>query len=162
VNGTSNLTSNLEIHHTAIVDLPANVTVMRAGLSCEPCWTSSPPASCAGRISCLAALSVDEVEEEIRGSLNADVDMIEAIQACGLLSVPACEPQPVAARTAATCAPRRRCSCNDNSSCDLRPLWDTVEDRLFKIRLPHSFRVGRRSRDDHPGPKQRESRCRRR
>jgi hypothetical protein len=39
----------------------------------------------------LAALSVDEVEEEIRGSLNADVEMVEAIQARGLLSVPACE-----------------------------------------------------------------------
>jgi hypothetical protein len=68
-----------------------NVMVMRAGLPCEPCWTSSPLASCAGRISCLPGLSVDRVEEEIRGSLNADAEMVEATQARGLLSVPACE-----------------------------------------------------------------------
>ncbi len=65
--------------------------VMRVGLPCEPCWTSSPLASCAGRISCLAGLWVDRVEEEIRGSLNAYAEMVEATQARGLLSVPASE-----------------------------------------------------------------------
>jgi ADP-heptose:LPS heptosyltransferase len=50
--------------------LPDNVTVMRAGLACEPCWTSAPLQACVGRISCLASLSVDRVEEEIRTSLG--------------------------------------------------------------------------------------------
>jgi ADP-heptose:LPS heptosyltransferase len=46
--------------------LPANVTVMRAGLQCEPCWTTAPLAACGGRLSCLASLTVNLVEREIR------------------------------------------------------------------------------------------------
>jgi ADP-heptose:LPS heptosyltransferase len=57
--------------------LPNNVTVLRAGLSCEPCWTSAPLAACDGRISCLAALSVDRVERAVRDSLNDQIDVFE-------------------------------------------------------------------------------------
>jgi ADP-heptose:LPS heptosyltransferase len=57
-------------------ELPHNVTVMRAGLACEPCWTSAPLQACAGRISCLASLSVDRVEEEIRTSLGPRLETI--------------------------------------------------------------------------------------
>ena len=54
--------------------LPDNVTVMRAGLPCEPCWTSAPLAACAGGISCLAGLPVDRVEQEIRLSLGTPLE----------------------------------------------------------------------------------------
>jgi ADP-heptose:LPS heptosyltransferase len=46
--------------------LPPNASVVRAGLPCEPCWTSAPLAACAGRVDCLAQLSVDAIERRIR------------------------------------------------------------------------------------------------
>jgi ADP-heptose:LPS heptosyltransferase len=49
--------------------LPDTVTVVRAGLPCEPCWTAAPLEACAGAVSCLAALPVDRVEREVRLSL---------------------------------------------------------------------------------------------
>ena len=67
--------------HQCLGCLPNNVTVMRAGLSCEPCWTSSPLARCEGRVSCLAALSVDHVERGVRDSLNDHSDAVDATPA---------------------------------------------------------------------------------
>ena len=58
--------------HACLGRLPSNVTVMRAGLPCEPCWTRAPLAACNGRLSCLASLTVDRVEREIRGLLDGD------------------------------------------------------------------------------------------
>jgi len=45
---------------------PPHVRVLRLGLPCEPCWNSRRLESCAGAVSCLAGLSVDTVEREIR------------------------------------------------------------------------------------------------
>jgi ADP-heptose:LPS heptosyltransferase len=50
--------------------LPPNVTVLRAGLPCEPCWTSAPLAACRRRIDCLAQLDVDRVERAARAMMN--------------------------------------------------------------------------------------------
>jgi ADP-heptose:LPS heptosyltransferase len=47
--------------HLSLGRLPSNVRVLRAGLPCEPCWFSARFRACAGRIDCLAAISVDAV-----------------------------------------------------------------------------------------------------
>jgi ADP-heptose:LPS heptosyltransferase len=46
--------------------MPANAAVTRAGLPCEPCWTSAPLAACGGRVDCLARLTVDAIERRVR------------------------------------------------------------------------------------------------
>ncbi|WP_420129127.1 glycosyltransferase family 9 protein [Longimicrobium sp.] len=48
---------------------PSNVTVLRAGLPCEPCWTTARLRACAGRIDCLRELPVERVEAEVRHRL---------------------------------------------------------------------------------------------
>ncbi|HEU0301091.1 MAG TPA: glycosyltransferase [Longimicrobium sp.] len=45
---------------------PPNVSVLRAGLPCEPCWTVARLRACGGRVDCLGALQVDRVEAEVR------------------------------------------------------------------------------------------------
>ena len=40
---------------------PPNVRVVRRGSSCEPCWFGSRFRACAGRIDCLAEVSIDTV-----------------------------------------------------------------------------------------------------
>jgi ADP-heptose:LPS heptosyltransferase len=47
--------------HGSLGQLPPNVRVLRAGLACEPCWFNARFRVCAGRIDCLAQLSVDDV-----------------------------------------------------------------------------------------------------
>lgn len=47
--------------HATLGRFPPNVTVLRAGLPCEPCWFSKPLSACAGRVDCLAELAVDTV-----------------------------------------------------------------------------------------------------
>jgi ADP-heptose:LPS heptosyltransferase len=55
--------------HTALGRLPSNVTVVRTGLPCEPCWQTARLRACARRIDCLAMLSVDDVERLARARL---------------------------------------------------------------------------------------------
>ena len=50
--------------------LPPNVTVVRAGLPCEPCWQTARLRACAGRVDCLASLGVDDVERLVRVRLG--------------------------------------------------------------------------------------------
>lgn len=50
---------------------PSNVTVLRAGLPCEPCWTVARLRACGGRIDCLRELSVGRVEAEVRRRLGS-------------------------------------------------------------------------------------------
>lgn len=45
---------------------PDNVRVLRAGLPCEPCWFGDRFRACGRRIDCLARLSVEQVEKEVR------------------------------------------------------------------------------------------------
>lgn len=49
---------------------PSNVTVLRAGLPCEPCWTRARLRACGGRVDCLRALTADGVEAEVRRRLT--------------------------------------------------------------------------------------------
>ena len=51
--------------------LAATASVARAGLPCEPCWTSAPLEACAGRVDCLAQLSVDAIERRVRTFVGA-------------------------------------------------------------------------------------------
>ena len=44
---------------------PDNVTVLRGGLPCEPCWTTARLRACAARVDCLRALSIDRVVSAI-------------------------------------------------------------------------------------------------
>jgi len=46
--------------------LPPSASVVRAGLNCEPCWTTAPLVACGGRVDCLARLSVDSIERQVR------------------------------------------------------------------------------------------------
>ncbi len=55
----------------ALGPLPPNVTVLRAGLRCEPCWFSARFDACAGRVDCLRQVSVDRVAEELGRVLPA-------------------------------------------------------------------------------------------
>jgi ADP-heptose:LPS heptosyltransferase len=50
--------------------MPANVKVLRSGLPCEPCWLRNRFQKCAGKIECLAALSVESVTREVYSCLN--------------------------------------------------------------------------------------------
>lgn len=50
--------------------MPLNVKVLRSGLACEPCWFRNRFQACAGKIDCLAALSVDSVIREVSSCLS--------------------------------------------------------------------------------------------
>jgi hypothetical protein len=56
--------------HACLGPLPPNATVLRAGLPCEPCWSTAPLAACRKKIDCLARLDVDSVERAVRGVIN--------------------------------------------------------------------------------------------
>jgi hypothetical protein len=49
---------------------PPNVTVLRGGLPCEPCWNTARLSACGGRVDCLRALDVARVESEARALLG--------------------------------------------------------------------------------------------
>jgi hypothetical protein len=50
--------------------LAPNVTVLRAGLPCEPCWFGARLAHCRGRLTCLSDITVERVEHEARRLLG--------------------------------------------------------------------------------------------
>ncbi len=52
--------------HLTLGQLPPNVTVLRTGLKCGPCWFSTRFRPCAAQISCLRQLTVETVEKELR------------------------------------------------------------------------------------------------
>ena len=55
--------------HESLGAMPPNVKVLRAGLPCEPCWFRNRFKACAGKIDCLAALSVESVVREVLSCL---------------------------------------------------------------------------------------------
>lgn len=55
--------------HQTLGRFPPNVTVVRAGLPCEPCWFGSRFEACASRISCLQQVSVQQIEAVAHGML---------------------------------------------------------------------------------------------
>jgi ADP-heptose:LPS heptosyltransferase len=57
--------------HGTLGQFPDNVHVLRAGLECEPCWFAKRFQACQGRIDCLANISVDRVEAELRHLLGS-------------------------------------------------------------------------------------------
>lgn len=56
--------------HACLGPLPPSVTVLRAGLPCEPCWRAAPLGACLRRVDCLARLDVDRVERTARGMMS--------------------------------------------------------------------------------------------
>ena len=52
--------------------LAPNVTVMRAGLACEPCWFGPRLRDCGGRRDCLREISADAVERAARRLLGRE------------------------------------------------------------------------------------------
>lgn len=68
-------------HHT-LGRMPANATVMRAGLPCEPCWFRDTRLdACDGRVDCLRDMSVDQVEREVRAWHHAHAALATATAA---------------------------------------------------------------------------------
>lgn len=51
--------------------LPEHVTVLRAGLQCEPCWLSARLRACSRRIDCLHQLSVESVIRAVNSVTGA-------------------------------------------------------------------------------------------
>lgn len=47
--------------HTVLGQMPENVTLLRCGMACEPCWFSRKFSSCSGRIDCLKHIPVEKV-----------------------------------------------------------------------------------------------------
>jgi hypothetical protein len=56
--------------HASLGPMPQNAKVLRAGLPCEPCWFRNRFQACAGRIDCLASLSVESVIREVFSCLS--------------------------------------------------------------------------------------------
>ncbi len=52
--------------HQTLGQFPPNVTILRQGLACEPCWFGQRFRACARRITCLEALNVEIVVEKIQ------------------------------------------------------------------------------------------------
>ena len=52
--------------HQTLGPLPSNVTVLRAGLHCEPCWFGARFRACSGHIECLRQLRLETVIEAVR------------------------------------------------------------------------------------------------
>ncbi len=52
--------------------LAPNVTVVRAGLACEPCWFGPRLRACAGSLDCLREISLARVEREARRLLGRE------------------------------------------------------------------------------------------
>lgn len=52
--------------HATLGRFPPNVTILRAGLPCEPCSLTNPLSKCDGRVDCLAQLPVDAVVAAIK------------------------------------------------------------------------------------------------
>jgi ADP-heptose:LPS heptosyltransferase len=52
--------------HRSLGRLPPNVTVLRSGLPCEPCWFGQRLHACRGAVDCLKHLSADTVAARVR------------------------------------------------------------------------------------------------
>lgn len=70
--------------------LPPNVKVLRAGLTCEPCWFGDRFAGCAGRIACLpliepaaVAAAIAQIQSRVSPARRG-----EAVRACGGSAIP--------------------------------------------------------------------------
>lgn len=58
--------------HLSLGTMADNVTVLRAGLPCEPCWFTRQLAACGGAVDCLKQLSVDAVAGHVAEILGPD------------------------------------------------------------------------------------------
>jgi ADP-heptose:LPS heptosyltransferase len=59
--------------HATLGQFPPNVTIVRQGLHCEPCWFTKRFNACAGAVTCLGGLSVDEVTEIVTRQLPVNL-----------------------------------------------------------------------------------------
>ncbi len=51
--------------HTSLGQLPSNVSILRTGLECEPCWFNGRFRACSKHILCLQKLPVERVAKEV-------------------------------------------------------------------------------------------------
>ena len=52
--------------HLSLGQFPSNVTVLRTGLACEPCWFGARFQACTASIHCLHHLTVEIVAQKVR------------------------------------------------------------------------------------------------
>ena len=63
--------------HRTLGAFPTNVTVVRSGLPCEPCWFGGPRfGACQRRIDCLTRLSADEVADMVAERLAMTAESV--------------------------------------------------------------------------------------
>ena len=55
--------------------LPKNVTILRTGLACEPCWFTAKLKACVGSVNCLQKLSVESVVQAVKEALREISDV---------------------------------------------------------------------------------------
>lgn len=58
--------------HRTLGTLPPNVTVLRAGLPCEPCWFGARFRACARGVDCLHQLTIETVVRAVNAVRRAD------------------------------------------------------------------------------------------
>jgi ADP-heptose:LPS heptosyltransferase len=58
--------------HLTLGALPSNVTILRSGLPCEPCWFANRFRACQQRIDCLRDLSIEKVLAALHDLLPSD------------------------------------------------------------------------------------------
>jgi ADP-heptose:LPS heptosyltransferase len=56
--------------HRSLGHFPPNITVLRTGLECEPCWFTARLRACAAQIHCLHQLTVEIVAQEVQRLLG--------------------------------------------------------------------------------------------
>ena len=56
--------------HQSLGHFPPNMTVLRTGLECEPCWFTARFRACAAQIHCLHRLTVEIVAQEVKRLLG--------------------------------------------------------------------------------------------
>jgi ADP-heptose:LPS heptosyltransferase len=56
--------------HLSLGRFPPNVTILRRGLSCEPCWFARRFQACSGEVTCLRELSAEDVAVSVADDIN--------------------------------------------------------------------------------------------
>jgi ADP-heptose:LPS heptosyltransferase len=72
--------------HRTLGRLAPNVTVLRAGLPCEPCWFGARFRACDARLDCLRDVSVEQVAREVKKILCAAHAMESTVESTDRLA----------------------------------------------------------------------------
>ena len=57
--------------HDVLGAFPPNVTVLRAGLRCQPCWLGTRLGACGGRVTCLRDIAVADLARAVAPSIGS-------------------------------------------------------------------------------------------